>query len=150
MALTEIIGTAYKLIDTMDSLTAVLNDETSNVYNRKSEDLARIYNEKTRLLAEYASHVDALSKIGDRKPIDLPAEVNDAIKSRSLTLGDAMERNMLRLRAAQAASQKVVDIIIDSVKKQRITGAAYGKDIHGGLIVNAGGETGGVTLDTRL
>lgn len=151
MERTEIISTAAKLADTMGTLAALLDEESAGVYTKKNEELAGIYKEKSRLLADYAAGISSLRAVGTGSTLDLPAELNATMKTRSNLLAQAMERNVMALKVAHEASQRVVEIIIDAVKQQRHTGAAYGKDREGGLMLPAGEDKAtAVTLDTRL
>lgn len=143
---------AEKLDGTIAKLTSVLNEEIDGVYTRKTADLARLYEEKTHLLADYAAGVSAMRSMGGTEGVELPAGLSASIRERSSLLMQAMERNIKALQVAHEASRQVVEVIVDAVKKQRTTGAAYGKDNKGGLVVNEGSESAAaaVTLDTRL
>lgn len=146
----DILATADRLAVTIDMLTNVLDDEVEGVYTHKTADLARIYQDKTRLLADYASTVGSLRDASGDHDADLPADMTARIKEKSARLMQAMERNVKALQVAHEASRQVVDVIIEAVKMQRRTGAAYGKDKNGSLTINEGGDSAAVTLDTRL
>ncbi len=126
--------------------------EVDGVYTLKNNELAGLYQDKTRLLADYASGLSAIRAMGGDEGVELPADLSARIKQNSAALMQAMERNVKTLQVAHEASRQVVDVIIEAVKQQRRTGAAYGKDKNGGLVVNeAGGNAAAaVTLDTRL
>ena len=143
---------AEKLDGTIAKLTAVLNEEIEGVYTRKTSDLTRLYQEKTNLLADYAASVSAMRTLGGKDGIELPAPLSASLKEKSSLLMQAMERNIKALQVAHEASRQVVEVIVDAVKKQRQSGAAYGRDHKGELVVNEGGESAAaaVTLDTRL
>lgn len=143
---------AAMLACTIEQLTLSLNGEVDGLYTNRNEELARRYTEKTRLLAEYASNVAALRTATDNGKIELPAPMSALLKARSATLANAMERNMKSLAIAQHASQSVVNAIIEAVKQQRRTGAAYGKAKDGSLMnaPDTAALTQAVTVDTRL
>ncbi len=148
----DISTTARSLAETIGALTATLNGEIDGLYTNRNEELARRYSEKARLLADYAAGVTALRTVTGNGQHDLPGDLSALLKSRSQELASAMERNMQSLAIAQEASQRVVDVIIDAVKQQRRTGAAYGKSKDGGLAApeSSGALTQAVTLDERL
>jgi len=148
----EYLTHASKLAETMEQLTTVLNEESEGVYTHKSTELASLYQSKTRLLADYAAGVGTMRTASGTTGIELPAALSANLKSKSSLLAQAMERNIKALQVAHEASRQVVEVIIDAVKQQRRSGAAYGKDKNGSLIVNDGGEgaAAAVTLDTRL
>lgn len=151
-ARTDFIASAHKLSTTIDQLTNVLEEEISGVYTRKTAELARLYQDKTRLLADYAAGIGTLRSVDGKEGFELPADLSASIRQKSSTLMQAMERNVKALRVAHEASRQVVDVIIDAVKKQRQTGAAYSVDRNGGLLVNEGSDSAAaaITLDTRL
>ncbi len=149
---TQILATADKLATTIDQLTVVLDDEVEGVYTHKTSEMARIYQAKTRLLADYAATVSSLRGAGGEQGVELPADMTARIKEKSNQLMLAMERNIKALQVAHEASRQVVDVIIDAVKQQRQTGAAYGKDKNGKFMASEAGSSAAaaVTLDTRL
>jgi hypothetical protein len=143
---------AALLASTIEQLTASLNSEVDGLYKNRNEALAMHYTEKSRLLAEYASNMTALRQATDNGKIDLPAPMSALLKARSEALVTAMDRNMKSLAIAKDASQRVVDAIIDAVKQQRRTGAAYGLAKDGSMISapDHAALTQAVTVDTRL
>jgi|GEM_PF-1199400 len=143
---------ANQLAVTIDELTNVLNAEVDNLYTPKNDVLTSYYKEKARLLADYAASISALRTATQGGKIHLPAELNARIKTGSTALATAMQRNVNALAAAQEASKRVVDAIIDAVKQQRQHGAAYGVDRTGNMTLPPVSEnaTQAVTLDTRL
>jgi flagellar biosynthesis/type III secretory pathway chaperone len=152
MANADIHETTNRLTATITALTRVLHEEVDNLYTGKNEELATYYKDKTRLLADYAAGLSALRVATQGGKIDLPAEANASLKQSSTELARAMERNLSALAVAQQASQHVVSAIIDAVKQQRQSGAAYGvdKDGHMTAAEAAAGAAQAVTLDTRL
>lgn len=148
----EVLSNAGKLITTIEQLAHVLDDEVEGVYTRKTEDMAKLYQQKTHLLADYASIVTTLRKAGDGWDVELPAEMTARIKTKSELLAKAMERNLKALRVAHEASQQVVNIIVEAVKQQRRAGTPYGKNRNGALVTSESGDgaASAVTLDTKL
>lgn len=149
---TELLSTAGRLATTIEQLTGVLIREVDGVYTLKNNELASLYQDKTRLLADYAAGLSTIRGMGGNEGVELPADLSARLRQNSAALMQAMERNVKTLQVAHEASRQVVDVIIDAVKQQRRTGAAYGKDKNGGLVVNEGGTgaAAAVTLDTRL
>lgn len=148
----NLTDTTNRLTETITALTRVLHEEVDNLYTGKPEQLAGFYKDKTRLLADYAAGLSALKTATQGGKIDLPAAANAKLKTTSTELARAMERNLGALAVAQEASQRVVDAIIDAVKQQRQSGAAYGVDKDGRMTAaEAPAQLAqAVTLDTRL
>jgi flagellar biosynthesis/type III secretory pathway chaperone len=149
----DYMSAATRLNDTIDQLTRVLDDEVEGVYTRKTDELSKLYHTKSRLLADYTSnvgHLRDLSKTDDRT--ELPAELRASLREKSARLAQAMMRNTKALRVAHEASQQVVNVIIDAVKRQRQSVPIYGTDHRGNMIAptSLGDSATAVTLDTRL
>ena len=153
----EIIAEAKTLIHTMDLLANVLEVEVRHLYTSKSKELEVFYKQKAALLTNYTAGMTALQnaatdKDGKVGKLDLPADLTHELKQHSKHLMDVMDRNMRAIAVAEEASRKVVEVIIDAVKKQRTTGAAYGVNKDGALTIPPASEaaTQAVTFDTRL
>ncbi len=152
MERTELIETAKTLAAAMSRLSEALESEVSALYTARPKELESLYNQKTLLLAEYAASLSALKAHDKGQQPDLPAEINAELKQNATRLADSMKRNMHGLSVAREASEQVVSVIIDAVRKQRHRGAAYGVGKDGGMIVAEPPPSAAqaVTFDTRL
>jgi len=148
----DMLATAEQLVGTMGSLSALLNDEVSKLYTSHLAELEGIYEQKNELLMAYANGVNALRNGSNGEKLDLPAPLSTELKAKSAELNTSMQHNMRALTVAKDASEGVVNMIIEAVKKQRTVGAAYGMDRDGGLTAApmADNLAQAVTLDTKL
>ena len=142
---------AKKFAITIEALTDVLELESDRVYSASETDLKSYLTEKTRLLADYASDMELLKTASKRSNEKLPEEIRIKLKTQSMRLVQAMDRNRRALEIAHSASETVVSAIIDAVKKQRqeTSGYSVGKQ---GLTMGypAMRAAQAVTLDERL
>lgn len=152
MERTEMIETAKTLAATMGRLSDALESEVAALYTSRPKELESMYRQKTLLLAEYAASLAALKGHDKGQQPDLPAEINAELKQNATRLADSMKRNMHGLSVAREASEQVVNVIIEAVRKQRHHGAAYGVGKDGSMIVAEPPPTAAqaVTFDARL
>lgn len=152
MERTEMIETARTLAQTMERLTDIMESEVKMLYTAPNGEMESIYRQKTLLLAEYSATLSALKSHDTGRQPDLPADVTAALKANSARLAESMKRNQIALAAAREASEQVVNVIIDAVRQQRHSGAAYGVGKDGEMIVAAAPASAAqaVTFDTRL
>jgi len=148
----DMLSTAEQLVGTMDSLSALLNDEVSRLYAAHVGEMEEICQQKNELLMAYANGVNALKIGSEGQKLDLPPVLSSTLKEKSSVLNDSMQKNMRALTVAKDASEGVVNMIIEAIKKQRTTGAAYGMDRDGSLTgaPETDSMTQAITLDTRL
>lgn len=148
----EYLQSARSFVMTMNSLSDVLETEVGDLYTASPKVLEQHYNSKSRLLADYAAQLTTLREADRAMPTELPADISAALKESANRLTLSMDKNIKALAVAKAAGERVIDIIIEAVKQQRHTGAAYGVGNNGNMIAapSPDGSAQAVTLDTRL
>lgn len=105
-------------IDTIDPLVAVLDEEAQIVKTARLGDLSAIYARKMDCLRRYEDAARGLKgKAEDVNALD--DGVKGRLQSAFDTLKAAITANAVALRAAKDANQRVIEIIINAVRKHR-------------------------------
>lgn len=104
--------------ESMIGLMKLLNEETALLKKREFKTLDKLQARKRQLSITYDKHQTAMRshpEVLDEVPDDERAELRDLYQRFRCALSD----NMLALRSSHDAAERVVSLIMESVRKQR-------------------------------
>ena len=108
---------ATGLLDLMMRLADLLANETQLVRDGHVADIAALQREKLRLSQLYQAAIKQL-EAGGTKIMTLPAPLRTQIVAAAGRLADAVAQNERALRIGRAATRKLIDMVVDSVKSK--------------------------------
>ena len=117
-----------QLLGTMDALSVLLDSEISALADADVDGFAALQSSKRELCAVYDRQLRAVQGL-DR--LD-PAIKQLVIKSRD-RLGRSMEQNLVALKTAEYSGERVMQLIVNTVRKTGEQGAFYGGQALGSL-----------------
>lgn len=105
-------------VESMTQLMALMRQETELVRNKKYDQVERIQRHKVKLTKSFEGHQKALQK--DLSVVEqLSSEERSELRSLYQAFRETLSENMLALKAAQDATDRVVKMIIGGVRKSR-------------------------------
>ncbi|MGO8916854.1 MAG: hypothetical protein ACLQJR_13195 [Stellaceae bacterium] len=113
----QITTQATGMLDLMMRLADLLAHETELVRAGHVPDIGTLQREKLRLLLLYQTAIKQLNASGVRI-IALPAPLRAQIVAASSRLADVVAHNERALRIGRAATRKLLDMVVASVKSQ--------------------------------
>lgn len=138
---------AQNLIELVMRLTSLIERENDMLESRpKSADLAIVVEEKQRLFADYETMIQDLGGLGG-----LAAELEPALRDELINVAkrfdEAMRQNERRLDAMVRASQRIMEIMRESVQKVSQPVGSYNA---GGATKAYGGKAIAVAINETL
>ena len=117
-----------QLLGTMDALSVLLESEVTALSEADVDGFAALQPSKRELCAVYDRQLRAVEGL-DR--LDLPVK-QLVIKSRD-RLGRAMEQNLAALKTAEYSSERVMQLIVNTVRQTGGQGSFYGGQALAGV-----------------
>ncbi|HXY99724.1 MAG TPA: hypothetical protein VEI03_06960 [Stellaceae bacterium] len=108
---------AIEMLDLMMRLADLLAHETDLVRAGQVRDIGALQREKLRLSQLYQGAIKRLGA-GGVKLIALPAPLRAQMVAAASRLADAAAQNERALRVGRAATRKLLDMLVDSVKSK--------------------------------
>jgi hypothetical protein len=110
---------------TMEAFTALMERETEAAGAMRLEDVTRIGDAKTAL-GKKLDHQILVLRHNKAVIAQLPAELRQRLGSLWERLDAAAEANLSALKRAEAATRRVIDIVVDVTKQKQQQGAISG------------------------
>jgi small-conductance mechanosensitive channel len=105
-------------VESMTQLMALMRQETELVRDKKYEQVERIQRHKAKLTQAFEAHQTNIRK--DLSVVEnLSTEERGELRALYQAFRETLSENMLALKAAQDATNKVVSMIIGGVRKSR-------------------------------
>jgi hypothetical protein len=120
----QITTHATGMLDLMMRLADLLAHETELVRDGHVGDIGALQREKLRLSLLYQTAIKQLNTSGT-KIIALPAPLRAQIVAASSRLADVVAQNERTLRVGRAATRKLLDMVVESVKSQMRSTTRY-------------------------
>ncbi len=120
----QITTHATGMLDLMMRLADLLAHETELVRDGHVRDIGALQREKLRLSMLYQTAIKQLNASGI-KIIALPAPLRAQIVAASSRLADVVAHNERTLRVGRAATRKLLDMVVESVKSQMRSTTRY-------------------------
>jgi len=116
-ALSQVTTYATGMLDLMMRLADLLAHETELVRAGQVRDIGGLQREKLRLSLLYQNAIKQLDA-GGVKIVALPAPLRAQIVAASSRLADVAAHNERALRIGRAATRKLLDMVVESVRSQ--------------------------------
>ena len=113
----QVTSQATDMLDLMMRLADLLAHETELVRAGHVRDIGALQREKLRLSLLYQDAIRRLDA-GGVKIVALPAPLRAQVVAASSRLADVAAQNERTLRVGRAATRKLLDMLVDSVKSQ--------------------------------
>ncbi|WP_420566472.1 hypothetical protein [Thalassobaculum sp.] len=105
-------------VESMTQLMALMRQETELVRNKQYDQVERIQRHKVKLSQAFETHQRAIKQ--NLSAVEtLSAEERSELRSLYQVFRETLSENMLALKAAQDATDKMVNLIISGVRKAR-------------------------------
>lgn len=105
-------------VESMTQLMALMRQETDLVRNKKYDQVEKIQRHKVKLSQAFETHQNAIQK--NLSAVEtLSSEERSELRSLYQMFRETLSENMLALKAAQDATDKMVNLIISGVRKAR-------------------------------
>lgn len=120
-------GPVGELVAMIDSLSAVLQEESEILAGGDPRALYEVQKRKMQLAAAYETRVKDLS--ADPAPLqELDSEAQEALRARMTAFDEAMRQNARRVNAARAVTEDLLRTTVEIVKKHRREQGGYAAD----------------------
>ena len=129
-----------------ERLAAVLDEESAMLASARTAAIVELQEKKERLAQGWAACCQAL-RAHPQAIAAAPAPLKIRLAQVSTRLAGAVERNERLLRAATAATDRVVGAIVGAVREQRNQSAGYARK---GVMRQPVHGTAGITLNRAL
>ena len=105
-------------VESMTQLMALMRQETELVRNKKYDQVEKIQRHKAKLSQAFEAHQRAIKN--NLSVVEtLSTEERSELRSLYQVFRETLSENMLALKAAQDATNKMVNLIISGVRKSR-------------------------------
>lgn len=105
-------------VESMTQLMALMRQETELVRNKQYDQVEKIQRHKVKLSQAFEAHQRAITE--NLSAVEtLSTEERSELRSLYQVFRETLSENMLALKAAQDATDKMVNLIISSVRKAR-------------------------------
>jgi flagellar biosynthesis/type III secretory pathway chaperone len=115
---------AEAMLDVMNELAVVLNEELNLVKKQDVPAIQELLRRKNRLIVHYHANMKAIAAQPELLK-QVTSDMRAKLKASGMRLSEATTRNSAALKAALTATQRLLQTIIDAVRREKLPQRGY-------------------------